>query len=134
MPSHGGVVRLCPTMDDIQLHRNPQPEPAASLVSSGGYGEFETAWRSGRDLNPRENPCLEVTGFGHLPSGASAAACGTEIGEMPIPDGSAVIMLIGVTSLLRSMISIVLARDDHVYVVYRQEDESLVRLLFGQTY
>src|ERR1700680_5074036 len=25
-PSHGGVVRLCPTMNDLKRDRNPQPE------------------------------------------------------------------------------------------------------------
>jgi hypothetical protein len=25
MPSRGGLFRLCPTMDDLRRHRNPQP-------------------------------------------------------------------------------------------------------------
>jgi cell volume regulation protein A len=64
---------------------------------------------------------------------ASAAVCGAAIGEMPLPDGSAVILLIRDDELIAPNGSIVLARGDHVYVVCRQEDESLVRLLFGQT-
>jgi potassium/hydrogen antiporter len=64
---------------------------------------------------------------------ASAAVCGVAIGEMPLPDGSAVILLIRGEELIAPNGSIVLARDDHVYVVCRQEDESFVRLLFGQT-
>jgi cell volume regulation protein A len=64
---------------------------------------------------------------------ASAAVCGAAIGEMPLPDGSAVILLIRRDELIAPDGSIVLARDDHVYVVSRQEDESLARLLFGQT-
>ena len=26
MPSNGGVISLCPTIDDLQRHRNPQQE------------------------------------------------------------------------------------------------------------
>ena len=46
---------------------------------------------------------------------ASVAVCGAAIGEMPLPDGSAVILLIRDDELIAPNSSIVLARNDHVY-------------------
>jgi cell volume regulation protein A len=50
---------------------------------------------------------------------------------MPLPDGSAVILVIRNDELIAPNGSTVLARDDHVYVACHPEDESLSHMSFA---
>jgi potassium/hydrogen antiporter len=108
----------------------------------GASVRWMTSWLGlGSDQPPPPHALLEIISTRVLRGvevlsfsiSASVAVCGVAIGEMPLPDGSAVILLIRGDELIAPNGSIVLARDDHVYVVCRPEDESLLRLLFGQT-
>ena len=114
---------------------------ALNTLVPGSSLRWITSWMNlGSDEPPPPHALLEIISTRALRGAkvlsfsisASVAACGAAIGEMPLPDGSAVILLIRDDEVIAPNRSIVLARNDHVYVACYPEDESLVRLLFGQ--
>lgn len=63
---------------------------------------------------------------------ASSAAHGAMISELPFPAASAVILLIRGHELIAPAGSTVLSPGDHVYILCRPEDRSLIYLIFGR--
>jgi cell volume regulation protein A len=62
---------------------------------------------------------------------SSAAVCGAPIAELPLPPGSAVILLIRGEELIAPRGHTVLLPGDHTYLLCKPEDLALVRLIFG---
>jgi cell volume regulation protein A len=71
----------------------------------------------------------EVRSF---PISASSAACGAQISELPFPSDSAVILVLRGHELIAPRGSTRLLAGDHVYLLVRPEDESLLYLIFGR--
>jgi cell volume regulation protein A len=63
---------------------------------------------------------------------ASSAVSGAEIGDLPLPEGSAVIMLIRGHELIAPRGATVIAPGDHVYVLCAPSDRPFVQLIFGR--
>lgn len=61
------------------------------------------------------------------------AVTGVPIGELSLPDGAAVILLVRDRTLLPPDPAAVLAAGDHVYLVARPDDLPLIQLLFGRS-
>ncbi len=65
--------------------------------------------------------------------GASAAACGAAISELPFPPDSAVILLIRGEEVIAPKGATVLTEGDHVYVLSQPMDRPFIRLIFGRS-
>jgi cell volume regulation protein A len=60
------------------------------------------------------------------------AVSGLTIGDLELPDGSAVILVVRDQTLMPPRADLTLQAGDQVYVVARPEDQALVQLLFGR--
>jgi cell volume regulation protein A len=60
------------------------------------------------------------------------AVTGVAIGDLPLPAGSAVSLIVRGTELVPPHATTVLAAGDHVYLVARQEDLAFIHLMFGR--
>ncbi len=62
----------------------------------------------------------------------ASAVAGSRISELPIPEGSSVMLVVRGRELVAARGHTVLAPGDHVYVFSRPEERGLVQLLFGR--
>ena len=63
---------------------------------------------------------------------AMVAVSGSAIGELDLPDGSAVILVVREQTLVPPRPELTLGPGDQVYVVSQPEDRGLIQLLFGR--
>lgn len=63
---------------------------------------------------------------------AMVAVAGSAIGELDLPDGSAVILVVRAQTLVPPRPELALESGDQVYVVSQPEDRGLIQLLFGR--
>ena len=60
------------------------------------------------------------------------AVSGSAIGELDLPDGSAVILVVRAQTLLPPRPELTVEPGDQVYVVSQPEDRGVIQLLFGR--
>jgi len=60
------------------------------------------------------------------------AVAGVALSELPLPEGAAVTLIVREADLVPPLPSTPLLPGDHVYIVSREEDQALVRLMFGR--
>jgi potassium/hydrogen antiporter len=60
------------------------------------------------------------------------AVCGLPLSEVPFPDGAAATLIIRGEDMIAARGKTVLLPGDHVYVIVRAEDRSLIQLMFGR--
>jgi potassium/hydrogen antiporter len=112
-----------------------------STIVPGATVRRVTSWLGLESKEPPAPPALlevvstRVLTGGEVVSfsvGASTAACGAAISDLPFPPHSAVILLIRGHDLIAPRGSTVLTAGDHVYLLCRPEDRPLVHLIFGR--
>lgn len=108
----GATVRWVTALLGLQSNEQPAPPALLEIIS--------TRMLSG----------AEITSFS---IDQSTAACGARIGELPLPTGSTLILLIRDNELIPPRGSTMLQKDDHVYVLCRAEDRPIVHLIFGHS-
>jgi cell volume regulation protein A len=62
----------------------------------------------------------------------ASAVAGSRISDLPIPEGSSVMLVVRGRDLVAARGRTVLTPGDHVYVFARPEEKGLVQLLFGR--
>ena len=99
-----------------------------------------TKWL-GLDVPPVAVPhaTLEITSMGQIDGDLylfhvhpSVLACDGAVGDLELPEGASVALIVRGPQLLAARFQTVLRADDQVYVFCRHEDHALVTLLFGQ--
>jgi cell volume regulation protein A len=63
----------------------------------------------------------------------ASAACGVAVGELPLPEGAAAMLVVRGAELLPARDATVLEARDWIYVFCRPTDRGFVKLLFGRT-
>ncbi|MGH7734195.1 MAG: TrkA C-terminal domain-containing protein, partial [Gemmatimonadales bacterium] len=58
---------------------------------------------------------------------------GVSLSELPLPEGASVALVVRGRDLLPARGTTVLEPGDHVYLIVRPEDESLIELMFGRS-
>jgi cell volume regulation protein A len=108
----GATVRWLTTFLQLQTNEQPAPPAVLELVST-------------RVLTGAEIASFTID--------QSAAACGAQISDLPLPQGSSLILLIRDSELIAPRGTTMLHKGDHVYVLCRPEDRPLIHLIFGHS-
>ena len=112
-----------------------------NTLVTGSAVRRATAWLRLESGEPPPPPAmLEVTSTRILTGGevmsfsieASSAVSGAALSELPLPEESAVILLIRGRRLIAPRGATVLAPGDHVYVLCTAEDRPFIQLIFGR--
>jgi len=114
---------------------------AVNALIPGTTVRWVTRWLGLRSAAPLPPPAvMEITSTRLLTGGEvmsfpvspSSAACGAQVSELSFPSDSAVILVIRGHELIAPTASTRLTAGDHVYLLVRPEDESLLYLIFGR--
>ncbi len=113
---------------------------AVSVVLHGVTGAPLARWLKLEIAEPPSPPAvLEIESILPLKSRLTSyfidealAVTGAPIGELPVPEGCAVALLVRGADLVPPTPSTTLQPGDHVYLVARREDLALIHLMFGR--
>jgi cell volume regulation protein A len=63
--------------------------------------------------------------------GPESAVVGTQVGEIPLPEGTSIVLVVRGSTLLPAAPGLTLEQDDHVHIVVPRGEKTAVQLLFG---
>lgn len=114
---------------------------AVSVVLHGVTGAPLARWLRLESAEPPRPPAvLEIESIAPLRSRLTSyyiddvlAVAGVSIGELPLPEGSAVALVVRGAELVAPTPATTLQPGDHVYLLSRNEDLAILHLMFGRS-